>query len=122
MQLGEEVCEPGFGSGGAGDDRDDRGGTLEAEDDVGCEETQLLVLVGYGCERARPFLLGLFPHPLGPPLPRQIRLRRLYSHRKFRSKAEDAVSRALLPHTAADESPRSGRWRFLRGPNSYSSP
>ena len=61
MQLGEEVCELGFGSGGAGDDRDDRGGTLEAEDDVGCEETQLLVLVGYGCERARPVLLGHRP-------------------------------------------------------------
>ena len=61
MQLGEEVCELGFGSGGAGDDRDDRGGALEAEDDVGCEETQLLVLVGCGGESARPVLLGHRP-------------------------------------------------------------
>ncbi len=58
MQSGEEVSELGLGSGGAGDDRDDRGGTFEAEDDVGCEETQLLVLVGRGGERARPVLLG----------------------------------------------------------------
>jgi steroid delta-isomerase-like uncharacterized protein len=57
MQLGEEVCELGFGSGGAGDDRDDRGCAFESEHDVGCEEPKLLVLVGRGGEHPRPVLL-----------------------------------------------------------------
>jgi hypothetical protein len=57
MQPREQLGEFGFGSGGAGDDRDDRGGALESQDDVGGEQSQLLVLVGGGGDRARARLL-----------------------------------------------------------------
>jgi hypothetical protein len=57
VELGEELCELRLGAGGA-DGRNDRSDALESDDDVGCEEPELLSLVGHARERSGSVLVG----------------------------------------------------------------
>ena len=58
VKCGQKLGKLRVGSGGAGHDRDERRRALEPKHDVGCEQAQLLALVGRGDDRARARLLG----------------------------------------------------------------
>ena len=58
MERREKLGKLWVGPRGAGDDRDERRGALEARHDIGGEDPQLLVLVGGRGDGARPLLLG----------------------------------------------------------------
>src|SRR5215208_2906102 len=64
VQVGEQLGELGLGSGCARDDGDQRGGALEPQHDVRCEQPQLLALIVGGRECARTLLLGNRPRIL----------------------------------------------------------
>ena len=64
VEAGQQLGELGLGSGCAGDDGDQRGGALEPQHDVRCEQPQLLALIVGGRECARALLLRNRPRVL----------------------------------------------------------
>ena len=61
MRAREELRELRLGPRGAGEIATSGAARSRRDDDVGCEEPQLLALVGRGGERARSLLLGYRP-------------------------------------------------------------
>lgn len=58
MEPLEQLGELRMRAGGSGNDRDERRGALEPQDDVGGEEPQLLMLVAGGSDLPGARLLG----------------------------------------------------------------